>query len=158
MLRQLAVALWVPTAAALCSPAPAVCVVQPAPNGTDSAPAIAEAFRRCGHNPEANRGQILFGNETYHIKSVMNTTGLSNVDIDLKGTLLWDTNIDYWLNNSLAVGYQNQSSAWLFGGDSVNWVGHGYGTLDGNGQVWYDFINGTNNCGSSPMQLRDRDS
>ncbi|KAK7932310.1 glycoside hydrolase family 28 protein [Apiospora marii] len=125
-----------------------VCVVEPAANGSDSAPAILEAFERCGHNPAGDasqRGKVVFKNETYHIQSVMNTTGLCNVDVDLQGTLLWDQNIPYWLNHSLPVGYQNQSSAWLFGGENVHWDGHGYGTLDGNGQVWYDFVNGTNN-------------
>lgn len=129
------------------------CTVQPGPNGTDSAPAIIQAFQECGHNDASSRGKVVFLNETYTVKTVMNTTGLSNVDIDLQGTLLWDTNIDYWLNNSLPVGYQNQSSVWLFGGESVNWDGHGYGTLDGNGQVWYDFINGTNNYPGRPHQI-----
>lgn len=110
------------------------CIVQPGLNGSDSAPAIVQAFRDCGHNDAASRGRVVFLNETYTVKSVMNTTGLSNVDIDLQGTLLWDTNITYWLNASLPVGYQNQSSAWLFGGEGVNWDGHGYGTLDGNGK------------------------
>lgn len=112
-----------------------VCIVK-ACGTNDSAPAIIDAFERCGHNAGHHRGKVIFGNETYHIKSVMNTTGLSNVDIELHGTLLWDTNIPYWLNHSLAVGYQNQSSAWLFGGDNVRWDGFGVGTLDGNGQVW----------------------
>lgn len=131
------------------------CTVQPGPNGTDSAPAIIRAFQECGHNAAADgsRGRVVFLNETYHVKSVMNTTGLRHVDVDLQGTLLWDTNIDYWLNHSLPVGYQNQSSAWLFGGESVRWDGHGYGTLDGNGQVWYDFINGTNNYPGRPHQI-----
>lgn len=129
-----------------------VCVVEPCVDG-DSAPAILEAFEQCGHNVAPDFGKIVFLNETYNIKSVMNTTGLSNVDIDLQGTLLWDTNILYWLNHSLPVGYQNQSSAWLFGGENISWVGHGYGTLDGNGQVWYDFINGTNNYPGRPHQI-----
>lgn len=129
------------------------CVVQPGYNGTDSAPAIVQAFQECGHNDAASRGKIVFLNQTYTVKTVMNTTGLSNVDIDHQGTLLWDTNISYWLNASLPVGYQNQTSAWLFGGESVSWDGHGYGTLDGNGQVWYDFINGTNNYPGRPHQI-----
>lgn len=113
------------------------CVVEP--RGTnDSAPAIIDAFHRCGHNAGDKRGRVVFNNETYHIKSVMNTTGLSNVDIDHHGTLLWDTNIPYWLHHSLPVGYQNQSSAWLFGGENVRWSGYGYGTLDGNGQVGFN--------------------
>lgn len=158
-----AAALQVPLALATTTPAQAAsfssvanntCVVQPALNGTDSAPAIIAAFKQCGQNDDdSNRGTVVFLNETYNIKSVMNTTGLRNVDIDHRGTLLWDTNIDYWLNHSLPVGYQNQSSAWLFGGEGVNWNGHGYGTLDGNGQVWYDFINGTNNYPGRPHQI-----
>lgn len=133
-----------------------VCVVEPGADGSDSAPAILEAFERCGHNAEGDagqRGKVVFKNETYHIQSVMNTTGLCNVDVDLQGTLLWDQNIPYWLNHSLPVGYQNQSSAWLFGGENVHWDGHGYGTLDGNGQVWYDFVNGTNNYPGRPHQI-----
>lgn len=129
-----------------------VCVVHPC-GGNDSAPAIIEAFQRCGHNGGSERGKVIFRNETYHVKSVMNTTGLSNVDIELHGTLLWDTNLPYWLNHSLPVGYQNQSSAWLFGGDNIRWNGYGVGTLDGNGQAWYDFVNGTNNYPGRPHQI-----
>jgi galacturan 1,4-alpha-galacturonidase len=142
--------------AALCVPALAVartvvtvservCIVEPCANGGDSAPAIIEAFEKCGHNEEPSRGKVVFRNETYNIHSVMNTTGLKNVDVDLNGLLLWDTNIPYWLNHSLPVGYQNQSSAWLFGGENINWDGHGYATLNGSGQTWYTFVNGTNN-------------
>jgi hypothetical protein len=88
------------------------CVVTPAPNGTDSAPAIIEAFASCGHEKWPSRGSVIFKNETYTIATVMNTTGLSNVDIDHKGTLLWNnSNLTYWLNNSIPVGYQNQTSA-----------------------------------------------
>ena len=54
---------------------------------------------------------MIFKNETYNIKQVMNTTGLCNVDVDLQGTLSWDnSDLPYWLNHSLPVGYQNQSS------------------------------------------------
>lgn len=134
------------------------CVVRPGPNGTDSAPAIARAFADCGHNDDSpsdpGRGRVVFLNETYHIQTVLNTTGLRNVDVDLRGTLAWDSrDLGYWLARSLPVGYQNQSSAWLFGGHSVRWTGHGHGTLDGGGQAWYDFVNGTNNYPGRPHQL-----
>lgn len=93
------------------------CIIAPCENATaDAAPAILEAFEKCGHNAPSQRGKVIFQNSTYLIKSVMNTTGLANVDVDLHGTLLWDTEIEYWLEHSLPVGYQNQSSAWLFGG------------------------------------------
>jgi len=130
------------------------CVVEANANGGDDAPAIIRAFEECGHNDGiTTHGTVVFKNATYNIHTVMNTTGLSNVKVDLHGTLLWDTNIPYWLNNSLPVGYQNQSSAWLFGGENVHWDGHGYGTLNGNGEVWYEFINGTNNYPGRPHQI-----
>lgn len=129
------------------------CVVRPNHIG-DSAPNIIAAFKACGHNAPNRRGQVVFLNQTYTIASVMNTTGLANVDIDLRGTLAWNnSDIPYWLSNSLPVGYQNQSSAWLFGGDGVHWQGHGYGTFNGNGQVWYNFINGASNYPRRPHQL-----
>jgi galacturan 1,4-alpha-galacturonidase len=60
------------------------CVVTPSGNASiDDAPAIVDAFSKCGHN-----GRVVFLNETYYVNSVMNTTGLRNCDIDLKGTLL----------------------------------------------------------------------
>lgn len=158
MRKSLVAALQVPlvlsSSPALESTSTNTCIVPAAPNGTDSAPAIVDAFQRCGHNPDANnRGKVVFTNTTYTVKTVLNTTGLSNVDVELHGTLLWDTNISYWLDASLPVGYQNQSSAWLFGGQGVRWNGFGYGTLDGNGQVWYDFVNGTNNYPGRPHQI-----
>lgn len=52
----------------------------------------------------------------------------------------WSTDIQYWLNNSLPVGYQNQSTAFIVGGNNVTINGHGTGTFNGNGDVWYAFI------------------
>jgi galacturan 1,4-alpha-galacturonidase len=51
------------------------------------------------------------------------------------------------------MGYQNHSTAWIFGGDNVTFQGHGYGTLDGNGQVWYDFNNGRSNYPRRPHAI-----
>ena len=53
----------------------------------------------------------------------------------------------------MSIGYQNQSSAWFLGGERVVFRGHGYGTLDGNGQVWYDFVNGQSNYPRRPHAL-----
>jgi galacturan 1,4-alpha-galacturonidase len=102
------------------------------PNG-DDAPAILAAFDDCKSD-----GHIVFENTTYYVGTVMNTTGLQHVDIEINGTLLWSDDIEYWLGASLPIGFQNQTSAWFLGGDDVHVFGHGAGTLDGNGQVWYD--------------------
>lgn len=60
-----------------------LCILSPGGEGVDDSPAILDAFAQCGHN-----GHIIFQNTTYHIERVMNTTGLKNCTIDIKGTLL----------------------------------------------------------------------
>ncbi|EEU41773.1 uncharacterized protein NECHADRAFT_106547 [Fusarium vanettenii 77-13-4] len=114
-------------------------------NATDDAPAIIEAFEKCGR-----RGRVIFHPTTYHINSVLNITWLDDVYIDLKGTLLWSTDIEYWLQNSLDVGYQNQSTAFILGGNKVVLDGHGTGTLDGNGDYWYQWIRKQANSSNYP--------
>ncbi|KAF2396244.1 pectin lyase-like protein [Trichodelitschia bisporula] len=125
-----------------------ICTVTPGPKGKDDAPAIVNAFRRCGQN-----GKVIFLNKTYHINSVMNTTALRNCEIDLQGTLLWSNDIDYWLKHSMSIGYQNQSTVWFLGGDNITFHGGGVGTFDGNGQAWYEFVKGVSNYPRRPMGL-----
>ncbi|KAF4472576.1 exo-rhamnogalacturonase B [Fusarium albosuccineum] len=114
-------------------------------NSTDDAPAIIEAFEKCGRG-----GKVVFRPTTYHVNSILNITGLEDVHIDLKGTLLWSTDIQYWLENSLDVGYQNQSTAFILGGNNVVIDGHGTGTLDGNGDYWYQWIRQQPNTSNYP--------
>ncbi|KAI1205366.1 galacturan 1,4-alpha-galacturonidase B [Annulohypoxylon truncatum] len=122
------------------------CVVEShGTNTTDDAPAIVDAFKECGRD-----GNVIFLPTTYYISSVMNITWLNNVDIDIYGTLLWSTDIQYWLNNSLDVGYQNQSTAFILGGDEVRLNGHGRGTFDGNGDYWYEWISHQENTSNYP--------
>ncbi|CAI6336906.1 unnamed protein product [Periconia digitata] len=122
-------------------------VASGAPDGDDT-PAILQAFKDCGQD-----GHILFTNTTYKVGQAMNTTGLKDVDIELKGTMEWSTDIDYWLNSSLRVGFQNQSTAWYLGGDNIRFFGHGYGTLNGNGDTWYVWNNGTSNAQGRPHAI-----
>lgn len=65
------------------APEPKVCTVEPADDEGDSASAIAQAFEECGQG-----GTVAFKNETYHVGSVLNTTGLKDCTVELKGTLL----------------------------------------------------------------------
>jgi hypothetical protein len=80
---------------------PPVCTVSASQSGQDDAPAILKAFRDCGHG-----GNIVLPDKLYHINSIMNTTGLKDVTVELRGRLEWGTNIQYWLNNSMPIGYQ----------------------------------------------------
>ncbi|KAG4431378.1 hypothetical protein IFR05_013138 [Cadophora sp. M221] len=123
-----------------------ICTVKPGgSNLTDDAPAILKAFKECGHG-----GTVNFLKETYHINTVMNTTGLRDCVVNIPGTLLWSTDILYWLNHSLPVGYQNQSTAWVFGGDRVKLNGFGTGIFDGNGLTWYNWIRQQPNTSNYP--------
>ncbi|KAF5368300.1 hypothetical protein D9757_010527 [Collybiopsis confluens] len=124
------------------------CTVRASTDGSDDAPAILEAFRTCGRN-----GMIELHDPLYNIDTVMETVGLSNVHIDLTGRMLWSTNITYWRNNSLPLPYQNQTTAWVLGGDNVVFDGHNVGTFDGNGQVWYDFAGSISNLAGRPISL-----
>ncbi|KAG7044404.1 exo-rhamnogalacturonase B [Colletotrichum scovillei] len=114
-------------------------------NTTDDAPAILEAFTQCGR-----RGKVVFEPTTYYVNSALNVTWLDDVEIDLQGTLLWSTNISYWLANSLDVGYQNQSTAFILGGNNVRLNGDGQGTFDGNGDYWYEWIRQQANTSNYP--------
>ncbi|KAI0317352.1 pectin lyase fold/virulence factor [Amylostereum chailletii] len=125
-----------------------ICTVVPSSDGGDDAPSVVSAFQQC--NKDAS---VVFQNKTYHIESVMVTHGLQNVSVDLPGTLLWGTNITYWVNNSVPLGYQNQTVAWDFGGSNIHWDGHGVGTFDGNGQIWYTFAKGTSNLHGRPINF-----
>ncbi|KAJ4313689.1 hypothetical protein N0V94_006806 [Neodidymelliopsis sp. IMI 364377] len=104
-------------------------------SATDDAPAIKAAFKECGQH-----GSVVFGPTTYYVNSVLNITGLEDVDVDVQGQLLWSNDIQYWLKASLPVGYQNQSTAFILGGNNVRIDGHGVGTLNGNGDYWYEWI------------------
>ncbi|KAF4835613.1 Alpha-L-rhamnosidase rgxB [Colletotrichum tropicale] len=124
------------------------CVVPANGDGSDDTPAILAAFDKCKTD-----GHIVFENVTYHIDQVMKTTDLNNVKIDIRGTLLWSKNTTYWLENSLPIGYQNQTTAWVLGGKHLDVNGFGYGTFNGNGQTWYDLVKGESNYPNRPHAL-----
>ncbi|KAF2250322.1 glycoside hydrolase family 28 protein [Trematosphaeria pertusa] len=114
-------------------------------NATDDTPAIRSAFTECGRG-----GRVVFTPTTYYVNSILNISSLEDVDIDIQGKLLWSTDINYWLNHSVAVGYQNQSTAFILGGNNVRINGHGTGTLDGNGDYWYEWIKKQTNTSNYP--------
>ncbi|KXJ87430.1 galacturan 1,4-alpha-galacturonidase B [Microdochium bolleyi] len=111
----------------------------------DDAPAIRTAFQSCSKD-----ARVVFADKTYHINSVLDIRNLKNVKIDVHGTLLWSTDIDYWLANSMPMGYQNQSTAMILGGDNVHLEGFGKGTFDGNGDAWYLWIDKKHNKSNWP--------
>ncbi|KAK8102121.1 hypothetical protein PG984_015267 [Apiospora sp. TS-2023a] len=99
---------------------------------TDDSPAILDAFNSCN-----DAGRVVFTqNQTYVIGTAMDWTFLNHIDIDIQGKILFTDNTTYWQANSFKFGFQNVTSFFKLGGNDV-WI-YGGGTVDGNGQIWYD--------------------
>lgn len=89
----------------------------------DDTPQILDAFKRCGQD-----GSVTFSEGTFHIGQVMDTLNFRNVEINILGTLIWSTDIQYWLSHSLSVTYAGRSTAWRVGGTNITMRGYGKGT------------------------------
>ena len=99
---------------------------------TDDSPYILEALHECN-----NGGHVLFPNgTTYIIGTALDLTFLSHVDIDIQGYIQFTNDTDYWQAHAFKQIFQNVTTFFQLGGEDVNV--YGGGTLDGNGQVWYD--------------------
>ncbi|CAG9940021.1 unnamed protein product [Clonostachys rosea f. rosea IK726] len=98
----------------------------------DSAPAILKAFKDCNHGGTV----ILDGN--YTIASPLDLTFLDSIDVAILGTIKFTDKWEYWVEHSFKYAFQDSSTFWRFGGKDVNIFGHGFGTIDGNGQIWYN--------------------
>ncbi|KGQ07538.1 Alpha-L-rhamnosidase rgxB [Beauveria bassiana D1-5] len=96
------------------------------PNGNGGDDAHA-IMRALNHDCRKN-SIIVFPGPVYNIKSNMTTMNMKD----------------------------NQSTVWYFGGDNVTLDGHGVGTLDGNGQVWYDWAKNQGNLSRRPMMINWR--
>ncbi|KAK0631402.1 exopolygalacturonase [Immersiella caudata] len=110
-----------------------VCVVNTYGDGiTDDSPNILFAFHQCNDG-----GHVLFlRGVTYLVRTAIDLTFLRHVDIDIQGHIQFSNDTEYWQNNSFEFLFQNVTSFFKLGGEDV-WI-YGGGTLDGNGQVWYD--------------------
>lgn len=129
-----------------------LCIVTPDRNGHDDAPQIMKAL-----NKDCRQNSLVFlPGPTYNIMTNMTTLDMNNVQIVQFGKMLWSTDVDYWLSVSMPVGFQNQSTVWYFGGDRVTWDGWNAGTMDGNGQVWYDWAKSQGNLAHRPMNVNFR--
>ncbi|KAK3392735.1 exopolygalacturonase [Podospora didyma] len=110
-----------------------LCVVRTHGDGiTDDSQYILSAFRECNDG-----GHVLFPREnTYIVGTAMDWTFLRHIDIDIQGRIRFTNDTAYWQTNSFRFVFQNVTSFFKLGGEDV-WI-YGGGTLDGNGQTWYD--------------------
>ncbi|KAH7088790.1 pectin lyase-like protein [Paraphoma chrysanthemicola] len=105
----------------------AVCEV--AGGTSDDSAAIKAALKSC------NNGGTVVLDKTYTIGSLLQTTDLSNVAIELTGTINLSANINYWSQNGFQLNYQNAYTAWTIGGSNIHI--YGGGTYSGSGDTWY---------------------
>ncbi|KAJ5263353.1 exopolygalacturonase X [Penicillium angulare] len=108
------------------------CHVSSHGDGRDDAKYILSALKECN-----NGGKVVFDAEKhYTVGTALDMTFLKNVDLDIQGYIQFTNDTDYWQANAFKQVYQNATTFFQLGGEDVNV--YGGGTLDGNGQVWYD--------------------
>ncbi|KAK2731252.1 hypothetical protein FQN55_004897 [Onygenales sp. PD_40] len=124
------------------------CTVTPLGGDQDDSVQVVDAFLQCGQD-----GIINFETGTYSIQRVMDIRDISNCEVNIYGTFIWSTDIQYWLSNSISVEYSGRSTAWRLGGDNFTIRGHYQALFDGNGQLWYDQNKNQGNQNGRPISF-----
>ncbi|EED15423.1 extracellular exo-polygalacturonase, putative [Talaromyces stipitatus ATCC 10500] len=109
-----------------------VCHVRSHGDGKDDSDNILDALRTCN-----NGGRVIFDQE-YTIGRALDLQFLKHIDLDITGTMKFTNDTNYWINNAFQITFQNSTTFFKLGGQDVNI--YGGGTIDGNGQVWYDLF------------------
>ncbi|KAF2138356.1 glycoside hydrolase family 28 protein, partial [Aplosporella prunicola CBS 121167] len=108
------------------------CVVEASGDGSDDSDSALSAINKCN-----NGGTVVFSADTnYTIGTALDLTFLKHIDIVIEGTVQFSNDTDYWRAHSFNQTFQNSTTFFQLGGEDVNV--YGGGTIDGNGQVWYD--------------------
>ncbi|KAL7423472.1 hypothetical protein Q5752_001052 [Cryptotrichosporon argae] len=107
-----------------------VCTVTPLGGGADDGPNLLYAFELCSSYALINLPGY------YTVRTVLNTS-LTAVEIRLGGAISYVPDISYWSPASIYLTYQNATTYWFFQGNGVTF--HGGGTIDANGQAWWDY-------------------
>ncbi|KAI8139165.1 pectin lyase fold/virulence factor [Fennellomyces sp. T-0311] len=103
----------------------ATCTVKSSGGGDDT-PNIVEAFESCN-----NGGTVEFpADSEYNMETVIYIEGLQDITVDFQGTL----NLP-----SYNTKYQDEKAFIYLRGDNIHFSGSG--TINGNGQGWYDAVN-----------------
>ncbi|KAF1982869.1 glycoside hydrolase family 28 protein [Aulographum hederae CBS 113979] len=91
---------------------------------------------------KANNGGtfVIPAGVTYTLDKKLDLTFLKDVQLQLDGTIIFTDDIEYWQKNNFYHPFQKSISFWRWGGEDVKIFGSG--TIDGNGQAWYDGFSG----------------
>ncbi|KAJ6088238.1 hypothetical protein N7486_009499 [Penicillium sp. IBT 16267x] len=93
---------------------------------------------------QANHGGrlLLENGQTYVIGKKLDLSFLNNIEVQLEGKKIKFTdNITYWQANNFYYSFQKSITFWVWGGQDIKIFGQG--TLNGNGQKWYDEFSGS---------------
>ncbi|KAJ3121803.1 hypothetical protein HK100_012230 [Physocladia obscura] len=105
--------------------------------GSDDGPSIKAAAQSC-----SGGGRVVLAGE-YTINSFTDLRGLAHVDFYITGTITFGETVAFWQSNVYQYTYQSAAAMWIIGGVDINI--YGGGTIDGNGQIWYDGFAANNN-------------
>ncbi|KAI8972908.1 pectin lyase-like protein [Trametes punicea] len=109
--------------------------------GQDDGPTINSVFKKCSRNSK------IVLDKYYVVDTLLLTENLDDVEIELSGTVQYTPDIAKWSPQSLYLVYQNATTFWFLSGNNIHL--YGGGTIDGNGQVWWDTLNNTHNAGTA---------
>jgi galacturan 1,4-alpha-galacturonidase len=87
---------------------------------------------------KANNGGLLHleKGKKYVIGKKVNLSFLDDVYVKLDGEIKFTDDIKYWQANNFYHHFQKSISFWVWGGRNIKI--YGTGTMNGNGQAWYD--------------------
>ncbi|CAG8240619.1 hypothetical protein PENNAL_c0029G08798 [Penicillium nalgiovense] len=90
----------------------------------------------------ANHGGrlLLQKGKTYVIGKKLDLNFLDDIEVQLEGEVKFTDDIDYWQENHFYYSYQRSIAFWVWGGQDIKIFGKG--TLNGNGQEWYNAFAG----------------
>ncbi|KAJ5162529.1 hypothetical protein N7492_007921 [Penicillium capsulatum] len=91
---------------------------------------------------KANHGGrlLLKRGKKYVIGKKLDLTFLHDIEVQLEGEIKFTDDLDYWQANNFYYDFQKSITFWVWGGQDIKIFGHG--TLNGNGQAWYNAFAG----------------
>jgi galacturan 1,4-alpha-galacturonidase len=126
-----------------------VVTMRPSRNDTDD---VSVAFRSALE--QANHGGTLYlpAGQTFVIGRPLDLTFLDDVQVRLDGEIRFTDDTAYWQGAAYAHPFQNTTMFWKWSGSRVRIFGEG--TLNGNGQRWWNEFAGNQILDSDNAYLR----
>jgi galacturan 1,4-alpha-galacturonidase len=134
-----------------CPPTPRKsCVVIPNGWDIDDSSLILAAVEECGTD-----GTITLPAPYVYTISQRMYMKLVRARLEIYGTLSFTPDLNYWIENSFRIAFQNQSTAWIIEGYDfvVDGGGWAQGGINGNGQAWMTRAAGQSNQFGRPVSL-----